>query len=103
MSGKCTNAEQAPKGYCPDCPAFSEGVVRNRPFGRGKQRLTGGHLKKFYLDPWDDFGSCEDDFRQLSLRQIAELEGLDQQTIFDLVRKRKFPKPDGGGLAGALS
>jgi hypothetical protein len=54
-------------------------------------------VKKFYLDSWDDFGSGEDDLERLSLRQIANLEGVDQQTILDFVRKRKFPKPDGGG------
>jgi hypothetical protein len=48
-------------------------------------------MKSFILDPW------EDDLRHLSLNQIAQLEGEDQQTILRLVGKGRFPKPDGGG------
>jgi predicted DNA-binding transcriptional regulator AlpA len=48
-------------------------------------------MKNFIFEFW------EDDLKHLSLRQIAKLEGLDQQTILDLVAKGKFPKPDGGG------
>jgi hypothetical protein len=42
-----------------------------------RQREVGGFVKNFILHPW------EDDLKHLRLRQIAKLEGLDQQTAPD--------------------
>jgi predicted DNA-binding transcriptional regulator AlpA len=50
-------------------------------------------VNRFILDPW------EDDLEHLSLKEIAELEGVDQRTILRLVGQRRFPKPDGGRKA----
>jgi hypothetical protein len=54
-------------------------------------RLTGGYMEDVYFEPWGSDGN------PLSLSEVAEREGLDQQTILQLVEEGEFPEPDSGG------